>query len=460
MSAYTTVNPYTQPKFAIASLSLGTNTHHDIPTKVRVTSNLGYDGIEIFIPDFEAFVDEVKRGKHTELFTEPISSCSSIELDLACATAISNLCNSFGLEIPLFQPLRNFENFHSQKEIDVGLAEAERWLRIMPAMKCDLLLVCSNHLPGPCPISEDYTVDMYNDKQVNAFRQLGALAENYGVRIGYEPLSWGTVIDNWMQVWNIVKRVDRKNVGILLDSFNTLGNQYADPGQASTIRRGQTLAAMLSNLEEMTMTIPREKIFFYQIADAVRPAGICLDDINMPRRMKWSRACRVFPCEPPDSSSAKETISHPENPPSGYLGFLPVTQMTSLLHRMGYRGWWSLEVFNSSLQESDNGCPERHGRRGIDGLHALWDVVQTLTDDKLSRDLEAFFDTGRRATPSPTMLTPPLSSGSISDASELSSPLSDSEFEMELPEALHRVAICDRSTDNNSGVDELKVKHD
>ncbi|KAE9390274.1 xylose isomerase-like protein [Gymnopus androsaceus JB14] len=251
----------------------------------------------------------------------------------------------------------------------------------MPAMKCDLLLVCSNHVSGPYPISEECTMEMYYDAQVDAFRQLGALAEKYGVRIGYEPLSWGTVVDNWMQVWDIVQRVDRENVGVLLDSFNTLGNQYADPGQPSTIRKGQTLAAIAcqpsTNYRE---PIPAEKIFFYQVADAVRPDTICHEEEeeDMPRRMKWSRACRVFPCEPSSAEpSPSSSDSDPENPPSGFLGFLPVSQMTSFVHRTGYRGWWSLEVFNTSLQQRDSGCPERHGRRGIDGLRSLWEVVKS-----------------------------------------------------------------------------------
>ncbi|KAJ3720407.1 xylose isomerase-like protein [Lentinula raphanica] len=441
------MSAHTQPQFAIASLSLGTNVYHDLPTKIRVASDLGYNGIEIFIPDFEAFVDEFRKGKHADMCTMPASSCSPVELDIVCAAAVYRLCNSLGLEIPLFQPLRNFENFHTQEEIYVALADAERWLRIMPALKCDLLLVCSNHIPRSHIITEDYPVEMYYEKQVDAFRQLGALAERYGVRIGYEPLSWGTVVDNWMQVWDIVKRVDRENVGVLLDSFNTLGNQYADPGQPSMIRKGQTLEGMLSNLEEMTRTIPAEKIFFYQIADAIRPAEVCVDDDNMPRRMKWSRACRVFPCEPPPLDDFMEdTFSDPENPPSGYWGFLPVVQMTTLLHRMGYRGWWSLEVFNKSLQESDKGCPERHGRRGIDGLRTLWDVVRT--SGMVSCDSDVFFDTERAISASPTMSTPPLSTGSISDASDSFSSLgSDSEPEDVLLEAVDRAEM------------ELKTKH-
>ncbi|KAF9062983.1 xylose isomerase-like protein [Rhodocollybia butyracea] len=433
---------YPRPKFAIASLSLGTSTYHDLPTKIYVTSELGYDGIEIFTPDFESFVDEVREGKHAELFDHPITSLSPSELDHACAIAIHNLCESLDLEIPLFQPFRNFENFRSQEHVDVGLTQAKRWLRIMRALQCDLLLVCSNYISSPHPISEEYTAEMYRDAQVDAFRQLGELAEEYGVRIGYEPLSWGTVINNWMQVWDIVKRVDRDNVGVLLDSFNTLGNQYADPGQPSTIRKGQTLANMLSNLEEMSLTVPAEKIFFYQVADAIRPADICHDDSDMPGRMKWSRACRVFPCEPPasESDSGKyDPLLDLENPTSGYLGFLPVTQMTSFVHRAGYRGWWSLEVFNTSLQESDRNCPERHARRGISGLRTLWEIIKANPLCQTNGVTTLKSEPGTFTSSSPP--TPPLSIGSDSGDSTASSDVesevdlleSDTESEVNLP---------------------------
>lgn len=215
--------PLGRPKFAIASLSLGTNVYHSLPKKIRVASKLGYDGIEIFIPDFEAFVDEVRHGKHGELFCSlSLDSLSPDALETACAEALSKLCTSYNLEIPLLQPFRNFENFRSQAQIDVALDEAERWFRIMSVMQCELLLVCSNHIPLPHPITEEYTMQKYLDGQVDALRQLGVRAEKYNVKIGYEPLSWGTVVDNWMQIWEVVKRVDRENVGVLLDSFNTL----------------------------------------------------------------------------------------------------------------------------------------------------------------------------------------------------------------------------------------------
>ncbi|KAF5340432.1 hypothetical protein D9758_013561 [Tetrapyrgos nigripes] len=219
------------------------------------------------------------------------------------------------------------------------------------------------------------------------------------------------------------------------------GNQYADPGQPSCIHSGQTLSAMVENLVEMSNTIPAKKIFFYQIADAVRPPEICEDDDGMPRRMKWSRACRVFPCEPPSESPSSQqsnsidSDSDLSNPPSGYLGFLPVGEMTRLLHHgNGYRGWWSLEVFNKSLQESDEGCPGRHGGRGIDGLHKLWEVVQQDTPPvKTAEALEEELGLGDKYHPSYSDdSTPPLSD--IDDYSS-SSLESDSASEADEAEA-------------------------
>ncbi|KAI3614293.1 4-hydroxyphenylpyruvate [Moniliophthora roreri] len=411
-------------KFAIASLSLGSNLHHDLPTKIRVASKLGYAGIEIFMPDFEAFVEEVRQGSHRDLFdsTSDIASSPIDQLEYLCAEIIHTLCSTHDLRIPLIQPLRNFENFSTEQDLFSALRGAERWFRLMQPMHCDLVLVCSNYVPPPYPIMETYTLEMYLDAQVEAFRKLGELAERYGVKVGYEPLAWGTVVDNWEQIWEVVKRVNRPNVGVILDSFNILGNQYADPLEPSCIRRGQTLNDMLRSLEKMSRTIPGERIFFYQIADAIRPNEICGDSQEMPRRMKWSRACRVFPCESPVASSSTSIHDH-TNPPSGYLGFLPVVQMTSLIHHtMEYRGWWSLEVFNTSLQDSDEGCTWRHGRRGVDGLLKLWEEVQLVkqTDDDL--DVTCSVDVDEVVSEDSTPSTPQLSpSGSDIEEAEDSS---------------------------------------
>lgn len=102
--------------------------------------------------------------------------------------------------------------------------EAERWFELARYLDTDLILVCSNYLEGPCPVSKvpGSTMRAYLNAQVRAFRILGERAQRHGIRIGYEPLAWGTVVNRWEQVWTVVKEVDMPNVGVILDSFNSL----------------------------------------------------------------------------------------------------------------------------------------------------------------------------------------------------------------------------------------------
>jgi 4-hydroxyphenylpyruvate dioxygenase len=72
------------------------------------------------------------------------------------------------------------------------------------------------------PITASYTERDYLDDQVAAFTELGQLASTYGVKIGHEALAWGTVVNRWEQIWEVVDRVDLPNVGVILDSFNQL----------------------------------------------------------------------------------------------------------------------------------------------------------------------------------------------------------------------------------------------
>ncbi|KAF8634752.1 hypothetical protein AX15_000718 [Amanita polypyramis BW_CC] len=357
-----------RPRFAIATLSLGTNARHYLPTKIRVASQLKYEGVEMFMPDFEVFVQEVKDGQHRDLFAHLSSfspeSFSQRDLERTCATALSLFCKKHHLQIPLIQPLRNFENFTTDEQIDVAVDAAERWFDLMPYFGTDLMLVCSNFIEDGSPVAKgSTTMDAYLNMQIRAFRRLGERAVKYGVRVGYEPLAWGTVVDNWIPVWHVVSQVDMPNVGIILDSFNTLGNQYADPCMENSLKPCP-FSTLLDNLALMSRTIPGDKIFFYQIGDAHRPEQPIMDKPDAPARMTWSRASRLFPCEIVPDIGSKDAWK--------YIGFLPVIEMTRAVLATGYKGWWSLEVFNKSLQEEDEGCPWRHGTRGIDGLHRLW----------------------------------------------------------------------------------------
>ncbi len=223
------------PSFSIATVSLGTNVHHDLPTKLRVASQLGYDAVEIFVPDFEAFVREVSVGHHRDVVpnSQLINVNTALDLDIVCSTAIRQLCAQLDLAISCYQPFRDFENFPGAASsssssssppprLRLALDRADHQFRIMTAMGADLLLVCSNFLPYDPLSANDYTWSQYRDDQVVAFTELGTMAERYGVKIGYEPLAWGTVVNRWEQVWDVVEKVNMENVGVILDSFNCL----------------------------------------------------------------------------------------------------------------------------------------------------------------------------------------------------------------------------------------------
>ncbi|KUQ20192.1 4-hydroxyphenylpyruvate dioxygenase, partial [Klebsiella aerogenes] len=151
-------------------------------------------------------------------------------------------------------------------------------------------------------------------------RALAELAEQEGIIIGYEALAWGTHVNRWRQAWERVQRVNSPAMGIVLDSFHIL-----------------SLGDDLQGLAE----VPVEKITFLQLADA----PLMKMDV-----LEWSRHFRCFPGQ----------------------GQLPLVDFACELTRCGYRGPWSLEIFNDGFRASPNGATAKDGYRSL-----LWLEEQT-----------------------------------------------------------------------------------
>ena len=64
-------------------------------------------------------------------------------------------------------------------------------------------------------------------------QELSDFFATLGLRIAYENWCWSTHAPTWRAVWNIVRKVDRPNVGLCLDTFQTAGSEWADPTTAS-----------------------------------------------------------------------------------------------------------------------------------------------------------------------------------------------------------------------------------
>jgi 4-hydroxyphenylpyruvate dioxygenase len=220
--------------------------------------------------------------KGVELFENDLLSFSGSTAD------VRRLCGDLGLEIITFQPFRDFEGM-PEPQRSRAFSRAERKFDLMAELGCDLLLVCSNVSPESLGGIERAAADL---------RELGERAAKRGLRVGYEALAWGLHVNDYRDAWEIVRRADHPAIGLVLDSFHTLA-------------RKTDLRAIRS--------IPRERIFLVQVADA---PYLEMDVLQ------WSRHFRNFPGQ----------------------GDLPVLDFMAALQATGYDGLLSLETFNDQFR--------------------------------------------------------------------------------------------------------------
>ncbi|WP_127900817.1 bifunctional sugar phosphate isomerase/epimerase/4-hydroxyphenylpyruvate dioxygenase family protein [Solirhodobacter olei] len=263
-------------KTSIATVSLS----GDLSDKLQAIAAAGFDGIEIFETDFVAFD--------------------------ASPREVGAMVRDHGLEISLFQPFRDFEGMPGEARAR-AFERAERKFDLMGELGANLVLVCSNVSPEALGGIDRAAAD---------FRELGERAAARGIRVGYEALAWGRHVNDHRDAWEVVRRADHANVGLILDSFHTLARKI-DP---ETIRR-----------------IPADRIFFVQLADAPRI------DMDL---LYWSRHFRNMPGQ----------------------GDLDVTGFMRAVAATGYDGTLSLEIFNDQFRGASTRSIAVDGRRSLIAL--------------------------------------------------------------------------------------------
>src|SRR6185312_1688084 len=196
-------------KTSIATVSISGT----FPDKLEAIAAAGFDGIEIFETDFLTFGTTPRE--------------------------LGKMIRDSGLEITLFQPFRDFEGLPEPLR-SRAFERARRKFEVMKELGTDLMLICSNVSPEALGGVDRAAADL---------RELGEVAAPMGIRVGYEALAWGRHVNDHRDAWEIVRRADHPNVGLILDSFHTLVRRI-DP---DTIR-----------------AIPGDRIFIVQLADAPR----------------------------------------------------------------------------------------------------------------------------------------------------------------------------------------------
>jgi 4-hydroxyphenylpyruvate dioxygenase len=245
--------------------------------KMEAAASAGFAGVEIFENDLLTF-----DGKPQE---------------------VRRLAEDLQLTITIFQPFRDFEAM-PEPQRSRNFDRAERKFDVMEALGTDLMLVCSNVHPATIDDPARAASDLY---------EMAERASRRGLRIGYEALAWGRHVRRWSQAWSVVREANHSALGLVVDSFHTLALTDDFAGIAS---------------------LPAEKLFFVQLADAPRMTS---DPLS------WSRHFRNFPGQ----------------------GELDVVGFLRAVLKSGYAGPLSLEVFNDDFRAA----PARP--TAIDGLRSL-----------------------------------------------------------------------------------------
>lgn len=269
-------------KRSIATVSLS----GALDEKLRAIAAAGFDEVEIFEADLLSF-----NGSPRD---------------------VGQMCRDLGLTICAFQPFRDFEGMPEPQRTR-NFARAVRKFDLMQDLQTDLMLVCSNISPASLGGIDRAAAD---------FRELGDLATEHGMRVGFEALAWGAHVNDYRDAWEIVRRANHPAIGVILDSFHALAPSFPVGAIAS---------------------IPADKIFLVQLADAPK---LGLDVLS------WSRHFRCFPGQ----------------------GDLPVVKFMEAVQATGYAGAWSLEIFNDQFRAGSA------VRTATDGLRSL-----ILLQDQLAK---------------------------------------------------------------------------
>ncbi|KAK9604865.1 hypothetical protein V6Z93_002814 [Aspergillus fumigatus] len=255
--------------------------------KLQQAAHQGFKGIEFFFyEDLETFAAQSSGG------------ASRLNI-LKGALRMRHLCTSLQLEIIALQPFWFYEGVLDEAEHNRLIDDKLRFcFEICHILHTDMILIPSNFLP-PDPETGEPRTTGNRRVIVSDLRQAAdlGLAQSPPIRFSYEALAWGNHVDTWEQSWDIVRRVDRPNFGLCLDTFNIAARVYADPASASgmTYNGAKELQRSLARLRQ---TVDPKRVFLFQVVDGERlKAPLVMGHewyvAEQPSRMSWVSECKT-----------------------------------------------------------------------------------------------------------------------------------------------------------------------
>ncbi|PKO13553.1 MAG: isomerase [Chloroflexi bacterium HGW-Chloroflexi-10] len=253
----------------ILSFHGATTMTSDLETDVKISSQAGFIGLEVWYAKIEKFlkihsIDELKA-----LFAD--YKIKPVALD--------------ALE---------FVGFRGS-EFELIQTRCREMCSIARAIGCPTVAV----VPSPSPdvkITWSETVDEY----VTVLRNLSDIAAEYGIQLAFEFLGFG-----WCSVrtpraaWEIIRKTDRKNVGMVIDTAHFYGG-----------------GGLMNELDSL---------------DGKRIFALHLDDLEDTPKEAITDGTRLFPGQ----------------------GVVPLNDICTRLKNIGYDGHCSIELFRPEYWTQD-----------------------------------------------------------------------------------------------------------
>jgi len=244
------------------AINEATTMEADFPADIEVYSRAGFRAVELWLPKLEKYLADHSLEDAENLIKEnrikPIAACFQGGVMLSRGEKRGEVIESF-----------------------------RRKLNICQSLSCPILVI-------PTDFPDKVELSMYDEAALN-IQEAADIAKEFDISLAIEFIQNASFLGTLATTANLVRKVKRRNVGIVLDMFHFYagGSKWED---FDLISQGDILLVHLNDVKD----IPRE----------------IMADQN-----------RVLPGE----------------------GILPIKKIIERLEKVEYQGYYSLELFNEEL---------------------------------------------------------------------------------------------------------------
>ncbi|KAJ5820605.1 hypothetical protein N7474_006196 [Penicillium riverlandense] len=322
-------------KPAIATVSLGAAHLHPLRAKIDAAAKNGQQGLELFHDDLAQLAKTLCCQS-----SGAVPDRSDREHEIDAAHAIRDLCAQRDLQVLALQPFRHYEGLIDPARHAKRIDEFKHWVQLAKILGDNLFILIPSSFLDASEITGD------RDRLASDLAEAADLA--HPVRVAYEALAWGTHINTWEDSWDLVRRANRSNLGLCLDTFNIAARMWADPASPTGRQPAGADKELQESMDRLVREVDPDRVIIVQLADGERvdPRAPFLQAPGMPKLLAWSRNARLFPCEEERG------------------GYLPIREVAdACLNRLGYSGWVSMEVFSRTLGVDNPQVADEHAAR-------------------------------------------------------------------------------------------------